>query len=228
MKRKLPPTTYECNLVIPSVQRNSKIVDIEFTTSRVKRTKLPPTNPRRQISINDKHPNMRIGIVTVTEITKDNDVASDLVVSCQACNFFQNMLPWSEFLSALLQIAESLPHVLHRDNITPLTHPEKSYIRNHDTHGCPSQLRREVIESYGRHCYYTGVPLQFYASAPFSVSFDRTDSTQPYALNNTRPVGKHINFVKIKNITETDLLGWLAHLRENKSYIEHVYTQSLV
>lgn len=163
----------------------------------------------RQLSVNNKHPNVFVDSVPV----------SNLVVSCQACNMFQNSLEWSIFLEALLRIASG-PKKYYINN-SAVTDEEEKYLKQKGLSDdkCPLQLKIEIIEEYGRNCFFTGEPLKFISHDPFTISFDRFDSSKPYTLEGTRPVAKHINLAKKINITEDHIREWIEHLRKNKEYI---------
>jgi len=159
----------------------------------------------RQESINNMYPNK----LEHDETT----LIENLAISCLACNRFQNKLSWEEYLEAVTTIA-NVPTI---KNMSPLSAEEYTWLM-HDYHEnsfkrCPPNVKLALFLKYGRHCAVTGVEMLFKSGYWNTVSYDRFNSKLPYTVDNTRLVCKHINFVKLKNITESELQSWLAHIR---------------
>jgi len=162
----------------------------------------------KQCSINDKNPGRALNEETPIE---------DFVVCCLACNRFQNKLSFKETLESLIMICD-VDSTYDRHNLTKqdiIWLKQKSCGSMDGELTCPFEVRMHVIEKYGTNCFYTGVPLLFESNDPFTISFDRQDGKE-YVTKNVRPVSKHINYVKVQNIKESDLIEWIMHIRKNR------------
>ena len=171
----------------------------------------------RQVSINNLRPELKSQDMPCAE--------EDLVVSCLACNLFQNKLTFQETTVALLQLCSEPSKPILR----ALTYTEDQLLRrnygseiSYKGTGCNYDVAAEVVKIHGLSCVYSKVPLLFERHKAFSFSVDRVDSSQPYTVENARPCAKHINYVKKGAIIENELLDWLRHLKNCKSRFEMI------
>ncbi len=137
---------------------------------------------------------------------------NDLATSCVACNNFQNNLSWNIHLNALAQIAK----IEEYKDVSPLTPNEYRWLmatRKAGSVKCPKAVRLQLFVRDGRYCRASGTKMVFKSYCWNTVSYDRINSKLPYTFENTRLVCKHINYVKMRSITESELQAWLAHIR---------------
>ncbi len=151
-----------------------------------------------------------------------------MVIVCLACQWFQHNLSWEDHLTTIKEIATC---ELTTKNTAPLTWYELRWINTScgGSNVCPVNIRHQVIARDGRHCRETNAEVVFDSGYWNTASFDRDDSSLPYSLEQTRLVCKHINYVKTKSISKSEMEQWLAHLRimYNRSKRE-VYTDTFL
>lgn len=133
----------------------------------------------------------------------------DISIVCLTCQWCQHDLDWEEFGKVIRRI-RSGPE---QNRGVEFSKQERRWYGILSTHG-PNIVDKEVIVArQGRHCHFTGIEMMFESKHWNTASWDRDDSSMPYTSENTHLVCHHINIMKQRSITESELLEWIAHVR---------------
>lgn len=161
--------------------------------------------------------------MSMNKLHPDKPESTIVHLSCLACNYAQNNLPYTEFLRFLYTIAKNTHD---KNNTESFNEKELQWLNgSHGPQACPTDIRLFVANKYGRYCFYTGLEIVYESFKFNTASFDRINSKLPYSKEQVQLVCKHINFVKQRAITEAELFKWLAHLRNNKEFIFNRFKQ---
>lgn len=131
-----------------------------------------------------------------------------IVVSCMACNAFQNDYSWDKHVDNLIALSKPPPE---RNN--DLSHIHRSWVRHCGRSANNKPLQRALLARDGKYCMASGVELNFTGGLWNTASVDRIDGSKGYTLENCRLVAAHINYVKNYSITEAELQRWITHIR---------------
>lgn len=165
----------------------------------------------KQLSINDKNPDLR---------TQDKNVLiDDLVLTCLACNLFQNSLSWKECIDALHTIANT-PPVIQDDSIdsnyiSSLPRKQAAWIKlSRAKERCPRDMKIQAAEKSRGICQLLHIPVVFESNHWNTAAFDRINTKIGYNdPNNVQVAANHANYVKKGAITLEEFNEWVQHIR---------------